>query len=139
MASPLDRASAFWRKATIFIKFSIILRPFPNAYQVRSIDLSGGHPFWEDGNSGLPVDRGRLLIAIPQRILDTVAMNSDEAKMRAQQLFKQPGAIRPNGSAPVPDYEARSRDIRQKIEYLRSLRLAAQARGRISSADGATD
>lgn len=66
-------------------------------------------------------------------------MNSDEAKQRAQQLFKQPGTNRPNGSAPMPDYEARSRDIRQKIEYLRSLRLAAQARSKISNSGGSTD
>ena len=30
----------------------------------------------------------------------------------------------------LPDYEARSRDVRQKIEYLRALWLAAQARPR---------
>jgi hypothetical protein len=59
-------------------------------------------------------------------------MNSDEAKQRAQQLFKQLGPNRPNEAAPIPDYEARSREVRRKIEYLRSLRLAALARGSTS-------
>ena len=56
-------------------------------------------------------------------------MNSDEAKQRAQQLFKA------NGSAPTPDYEARSREVRQKIEYLRSLLFMAHARGKHDSKD----
>lgn len=89
------------------------------------------------GGSGLPVHRGRLLIAIFQPLLDIVFMNSDEAKQRAQQLFKQPRTNQSNGLA--ANYEARSREIRQKIEYLRSLRLAAQARGNNSSIDGSKD
>ncbi len=64
-------------------------------------------------------------------------MNSDEAKQQAQQLFKQPETNQSIGSA--PDYEARSREIRQKIEYLRSLRLAAQARGKNSTINGSKD
>ena len=66
-------------------------------------------------------------------------MNSDEAKQRAQRLFKQPGTNRPDGSTPMPDYEARSREVREKIEYLRSLRLAAQARGKTSGTGGSAD
>lgn len=60
-------------------------------------------------------------------------MNSDEAKQQALGLFK------PNGPAAKIDYEARSREIRRKIEYLRSLRLAAPAPGTTSKSAEATD
>jgi hypothetical protein len=56
-------------------------------------------------------------------------MNSDEARKQAGQLFRQPNA---HGKVAAQDYEARARDIRQKIEYLRSLRMAAQARQKIT-------
>jgi hypothetical protein len=55
-------------------------------------------------------------------------MNADEVRKQAEQLFK-PGAAEKSAS---PDYEARSRDIRQKINRLRSLRLAAQAQRKSS-------
>ena len=58
-------------------------------------------------------------------------MNSDEAKQQALELF--------NGPAAKIDYEARSREIRRKIEYLRSLRLAAPAPGTTSKSAEATD
>jgi hypothetical protein len=53
-------------------------------------------------------------------------MNSAEARRQAEKLFSQPAAARPG----VNEYEARSREIQQKIETLRQLRLAAQARQR---------
>lgn len=61
-------------------------------------------------------------------------MNNDDARKRAEWLFK-PDA---DGTAPS-DYEARSRDIRRKIEHLRSLRLAAQARAKKSNSGQASD
>lgn len=51
-------------------------------------------------------------------------MNTDDARSKAEKLFKHGAADK----ATVPDYEQRSRDLRQKIEYLRSLRMAAQER-----------
>ena len=54
-------------------------------------------------------------------------MSGDDARKHAEQHFKARAA---NDKSTVPDYEARSRDIRQKIEYLRSLRLASQARSK---------
>lgn len=56
-------------------------------------------------------------------------MNADEARKQAEQLFK-PGTAEKSASS--PDYEVRSRDIRQKIDRLRSLRLAAQAQRKTS-------
>jgi hypothetical protein len=50
-------------------------------------------------------------------------MNTDDARQQAERLFTLRA---PDDKPAVPDYEARCRDIRQKIEYLRSLRLAAQ-------------
>lgn len=50
-------------------------------------------------------------------------MSVDDARKQAEQFFRP----RVADDKSTPDYEARSRDIRQKIEYLRSLRLAAQA------------
>jgi hypothetical protein len=76
---------------------------------------------------------------VSQRLVDIFVMTSDEAKQQAQQLFKQPATNRPNGSSPMIDYETRSREVRQKIEYLRSLRLAAHARGKNSSIGGSKD
>lgn len=78
---------------------------------------------------------GAAFLSIIQQPQATIIMNADEAKQRAQRLFKNPEADGSNGSTPGPDYEARSREIRQKIEYLRSLRLAAQAPGKPSNND----
>jgi hypothetical protein len=52
-------------------------------------------------------------------------MNTDDPRQRAEQVFRQPHT---DGKVAASDYEARAREIRQKIQYLRSLRLAAQAR-----------
>jgi hypothetical protein len=53
----------------------------------------------------------------------TTIMNTDDARSKAEKFFQRGAADKTT----VPDYEQRSRDIRQKIEYLRSLRMAAQA------------
>jgi hypothetical protein len=53
-------------------------------------------------------------------------MSIDDPRKQAERLFMPRGA----DDKATPDYEARSRDIRQKIEYLRALRLAAQARAK---------
>ena len=52
-------------------------------------------------------------------------MNVQQARRQAEQIFCHSQA---NSANTFPDYEARSRDVRQKIEYLRALWLAAQAR-----------
>jgi hypothetical protein len=52
-------------------------------------------------------------------------MNVHEARRQAEQIFHRPQA---NSANTLTDYEARSRDVRQKIEYLRARWLAAQAR-----------
>jgi len=59
-------------------------------------------------------------------------MNADKSRKQAELLFKNGDRDK---SSPAPDYEARARDIRQKIEYLRSLRLAAEARWKQPPAD----
>lgn len=64
-------------------------------------------------------------------------MNSDEAKQRARELFKQSATKQSNRSGPIPDLEARSREIRKKIEYLRSIRLEAQSRRKRADSDDA--
>jgi hypothetical protein len=65
-------------------------------------------------------------------------MSSDpnKAKQEAQRLFEQPGSKPSGRSRPVPDYEARSREVRKKIAHLRSIRLVAQARGKKSNPNG---
>jgi hypothetical protein len=50
-------------------------------------------------------------------------MNSTDARRQAERLFSRRSAARTT----VNEYEARSREVRRKIEYLRRLRLAAQA------------
>ena len=50
-------------------------------------------------------------------------MGSDEARQHAEQLF----ALESKKVDPTtPYYERRAREVRQKIEYLRELRLAKQ-------------
>jgi hypothetical protein len=51
-------------------------------------------------------------------------MNSTEARRQAERFFSQPSSAR----AGVDEYEARSRAVQQKMEYLRRLRLSVQAR-----------
>jgi hypothetical protein len=57
-------------------------------------------------------------------------MNADDPRKQAERLFKQHGS---DDKGTEPDYEARARDIRKKIEYLRSLRLATPARAKNSN------
>jgi hypothetical protein len=45
--------------------------------------------------------------------------NSDRARQRAEEIFNKKTPDTPNA---LPDYETRARDIRQKMQYLRSLR-----------------
>jgi hypothetical protein len=59
-------------------------------------------------------------------------MNADDPRQQPEQVFKQPHT---DGKVAASDYEARARDIRQKIQYLRSLRLAAQARRKLPDAE----
>ena len=53
-------------------------------------------------------------------------MNSDRARQQAENAFKQVGGAR-KGQSAMTDYEARSRDIREKIDRLRAIRFANQA------------
>jgi hypothetical protein len=53
-----------------------------------------------------------------------LTMNSAHARRQAEQLFSRRSSARTT----VNEYEARSREVRRKIEYLRQLRLSAQAR-----------
>jgi hypothetical protein len=50
-------------------------------------------------------------------------MNSTDARRQAEQLFSR----RPASCTTTNEYEARSHEVRQKIEYLRQLRFAVQA------------
>ena len=50
-------------------------------------------------------------------------MSSDEARQYAEESFKRKLE---DGSAKVPDYERHAAEVRQKIKYLRELRLAKQ-------------
>lgn len=59
--------------------------------------------------------------------MEPSTVNADDIRNQAERLFAQPDA---DGKLKLTDYEARARDIRQKIEYLRSLRLADQACGK---------
>jgi hypothetical protein len=52
-------------------------------------------------------------------------MDADEMRRQAEGIFHRSP---PNSTNTLTDYEARSRDVREKIEYLRALRLAAQAK-----------
>jgi len=61
------------------------------------------------------------MIAAPE-----TAMNSDHARQRAEKAFKQNEDARGAQSA-MTDYETRCRDIREKIERLRTLRFAKEA------------
>ena len=49
--------------------------------------------------------------------------NLDRARQRAEELFNKSTPDAPNA---VPDYETRARDIRQKMQYLRSLRAKVE-------------
>ncbi len=51
-------------------------------------------------------------------------MNSDRARQQAENAFKQRAR---SGQNTMTDYEARSRDIREKIKRLRAIRFANQA------------
>lgn len=46
------------------------------------------------------------------------------------------GIFRDAQGQPEPDYEIRAREIRQKMEYLRSLRLAGQAKQQAKTTTG---
>lgn len=53
-------------------------------------------------------------------------MNSDRARQQAEKAFKQDERAG-GGHKTMTDYEARSRDIREKIERLRAIQFARQA------------
>jgi len=111
--------------ATILKRLSARLSPPPPR----------GYPSYQDLAASVSLSSGPPFHCNIRTIAST--MTSDEAKQRAQRLFKQPATNQPNG--PAPDYEARSREIHQKIEYLRSLRLAAQTRAKPSDTSGSSD
>lgn len=74
--------------------------------------------------------------AAPDAIIGQIpAMTPDRAKQEAERTFKQEPAR--DGPGAVPDYEARARDVRQKMQYLRSLRLAKQAQQQPRNVEGA--
>jgi hypothetical protein len=52
-----------------------------------------------------------------------MSTNSDQARQRAEEIFDKKSPHAPNA---LPDYEARARDIRQKMQYLRSLRAKVE-------------
>jgi hypothetical protein len=52
-----------------------------------------------------------------------MSADSDRARQQAEEVFEKKTPHAPNA---VPDYEARARDIRQKIQYLRSLRAKVE-------------
>jgi hypothetical protein len=49
--------------------------------------------------------------------------NSDRARQRAEEIFDKKIPDAPNS---LPEYEARARDIRKKMQYLRSLRAKVE-------------
>ena len=52
-----------------------------------------------------------------------MSANSDRVRQRAQEIFNKKTPDAPNA---LPDYETRARDIRQKMQYLRSLRAKVE-------------
>jgi hypothetical protein len=60
------------------------------------------------------------MIAAPE-----TGMNSDHARQQAEKAFRQNEDARGAQSA-MTDYEIRCRDIREKIERLRALRVAKE-------------
>ena len=54
-------------------------------------------------------------------------MTTDEARARAERIFKQEERER-DGRAAMSDYEARGRAIRENMARLRAIRLAALAK-----------
>jgi hypothetical protein len=65
---------------------------------------------------------------------ETFAMNSDEARQRAEKGFKheEPGRVQ----KPVTEYEAQAIAIREKSARLKTLRLAKEAQSKNSRSDG---
>ncbi len=61
-------------------------------------------------------------------------MNSDQTRQRAEKSFKQEERARDSRKA-TTEYEARAREIRQKTERLRALRLAKEAQEQKSKGD----
>ena len=61
-------------------------------------------------------------------------MNSDHARQQAEKAFKQNQGER-GGQNATTDYAARSRDIREKIERLRAVRLANQTQKQSSKCE----
>ena len=61
-------------------------------------------------------------------------MNADQARQRADQIFKQDDNAQ-NGGEPATDYEARAAAIREKTARLRALRLAKEAEAQNSTRD----
>jgi hypothetical protein len=53
-------------------------------------------------------------------------MTSDQARQRAEQVFKKEERAR-DGRAAMTEYEAQARAIREKIARLKALRLAKEA------------
>ena len=67
--------------------------------------------------------------------LEGPIMNLDENRKKAELLFKRSTGEKLNAAA----REQRSREIREKIQYLRSLRKAAQVRPKSVTPDGSSE
>jgi len=61
-------------------------------------------------------------------------MNSDQARQRAEESFKQEEQAR-DGRKAMTEYEARARAIREKTARLKALRLAKEAQAQNSKLD----
>ena len=61
--------------------------------------------------------------------LEAFVMNSNQNRQRAEKSFKR------DGRKTMTEYEARAREIREKTEHLRALRLAKEAQEHESKRD----
>ena len=100
--------------------------PYSCAYCGRPLPLNYyGIEAWRTGN---------------EFVCNEFCAEGGEARQEARAFFRRAeSSNQPKGSAPTAECQSRSREVRRKIEYLRSLRLAAQARGKRSSTKGSTD
>ncbi len=57
-------------------------------------------------------------------------MNTDQARQRAENSFKQQEVRAPDAQTATSEYETRVRDIREKTARLRALRLAKETEAR---------
>jgi hypothetical protein len=65
---------------------------------------------------------------------ERTSMGTDEARARAEKIFKQEELER-EGRVAMSDYEARGRAIRENMARLRMLRLSKEAQAHRSASD----